>query len=360
MKRLVIVAPHFGRSGPTRQMIYLVSELSGHYDIEIICVQPEKSPNLKPELAKYPVKLTSSTKWNFLSRWLRLFMISLFNRANILHSYGFVPDLLCSLLVSRKKWVCVARNFPPEDYPSKFGAIRGGILAWAHLGLHRKCRYLVACSEALGRAYQRVGIPSTPICNAVRLPKRLAKLSKHAGQPRFVFVGNLIPRKRVDLACRLFEAVANNEATLDVVGGGGEFANLQKKFGHNPNIVFHGPKTDVWPYIEKATVLINLSNSEGLPNAVLEGLATGCICVLSDIEPHQEIRDCIGDGVIVVALSNNPTDDELAVLAEAVAAALLEIPNDQAQLNLERARQAFGTSRLGAEFRQAYETMGNS
>lgn len=358
MQKLVIIAPHLGRSGPTRQMIYLASELCDKFDIEILGVQPEKNSNLKSELVGFPVRFTLSTKRNFLLRWLRLLALALSGRIDVFHSYGFLPDLLCALVVPRKKWVSVARNFPPEDYPPKFGPALGGFMARVHLGVHRKCKYLVACSQSLGKAYQRIGIHNTPIRNAVRVPAAAAGFEKKGTAQRLVFLGNLIPRKRVDLTCRLFEALKNNHAEMDIVGGGSELEALRGKYGKNPRIHFHGPQADVWQFIANAHILINLSASEGLPNAVLEGLSAGCICLLSDIEPHKEIGESIGAGVIILAATDSPTEDELAALAAKAESKLAQIPDDQRQINIDRAQLAFGTSRLAEEFERHYATMG--
>ena len=220
MQKLVIIAPHLGRSGPTRQMIYLASELSDKFDIEILGVQPEKNSNLKSELVGLPVRFTLSAKWNFLLRWLRLFALALSGRIDVFHSYGFLPDLLCALLVPRKKWVMSQRNFPPESYPPKFGSALGGFMARVHLSVHRKCKYLVACSQSLGMpisASEFIIHLSAMLC-VCRMRRQVLK--KGTAQ-RLVFLGNLIPRKRVDLTCRLFEAL-NNRAEIDIVGGGSE------------------------------------------------------------------------------------------------------------------------------------------
>ena len=113
MRKLVNVAPHLGRSGPTRQMIYLVSEVGKKFDVEILCVQPESASSIKAALDQLPVRLSLATCWTFVLRWSRLLFLSILAELTF-HSYGFLPDLLCMVLLSRKKWVCVARNFPLE------------------------------------------------------------------------------------------------------------------------------------------------------------------------------------------------------------------------------------------------------
>lgn len=357
-KRIVFVVPHLGRSGPTRQMIYLVSALNKKYDIEILGMQPEKSINLKSELDGVTLRFTLANKFNFVWHWLRLLILAFIGRIDIFHSYGFIPDLLCAVLVPRKKWVCVARNYPLEDYPAKFGTVKGKILARVHLSVHHQCSNLVTCSVALGKAYARVGIASKPIRNAVQFQELSSEIIKSTHPQRYVFLGNLIPRKRVDLTCRFFEILSDFDMELDIVGGGEELKDLQVKYNDNPKIHFHGPQTNVWPFIEKAHVLINLSSSEGLPNAVLEGLSAGCICILSDIEPHKEIHECIGDGVILIPIYDDLKDDKIALLVALANQKLEQLPDGQDKINLKRAKAIFGINRLAAEFKKQYESIG--
>jgi glycosyltransferase involved in cell wall biosynthesis len=50
-----------------------------------------------------------------------------------------------------------------------------------------------------------------------------------------------------------------------------------------------GPTRDVRPYLWAADAFVFPSQREGMPNAVLEALATGLPLVLSDIAPHREL-----------------------------------------------------------------------
>ena len=98
---------------------------------------------------------------------------------------------------------------------------------------------------------------------------------------RFVFVGNIITPKNVRLMCHLFSHFNLKDSVLDVVGGGAELEELKLEFRHNTQIQFHGPQSNVIPFLQDADIFLNFSNSEGLPNAVLEALMAGCFCVLS-------------------------------------------------------------------------------
>ena len=48
---------------------------------------------------------------------------------------------------------------------------------------------------------------------------------------------------------------------------------------------------DVLPYLQAVDYFISASSDEGLPNSVLEALATGLPVLLSDIPSHREILE---------------------------------------------------------------------
>jgi glycosyltransferase involved in cell wall biosynthesis len=64
---------------------------------------------------------------------------------------------------------------------------------------------------------------------------------------------------------------------------------------------FVGFQADPVSFIQEADVFINPSFTEGHPVAVLEAMAAGKICLLSDIPPHRELSS---DGVEYFSLSD--------------------------------------------------------
>ena len=55
------------------------------------------------------------------------------------------------------------------------------------------------------------------------------------------------------------------------------------------NVSFLGNRPNVWEYLRLADYFVSSSKAEGMPNAVLEALASGLPVLLSDIPSHQEI-----------------------------------------------------------------------
>lgn len=107
-----------------------------------------------------------------------------------------------------------------------------------------------------------------------------------------LFLGRLVPEKQVDT---LIAAAARAGAgTQVVVTGGSAYTDgylARLRAAAPPNVVFTGPRFD----LEKRMLLTHArafalpSRVEGLPIALLEGLAAGLPALVSHIAPHLEV-----------------------------------------------------------------------
>ena len=352
-KSILFVVPHLGRSGPTKQLSYLVAELQSRgFDITIFGLMPEKPHNLHHLFDAQKITLNLANRRNALFRVFHLISLVIFRQFHVVHTQGLVPDVICALIMPKRKWVAVARNFPPEDYVQKFRGARGQMMAKLHLFAHHRCHNLVTCSKSLGQSYATLGLATHPIMNAIHdFP--IAKTA--SAKKRFVFVGNIIPRKNVRLMCHLFSHFNLKDSVLDVVGGGADLEDLKLEFRLNTQIQFHGPQSNVMPYLQDADIFLNFSNSEGLPNSVLEALMAGCFCVLSTIEPHEEIRSEIGHGVLTFHMPEIYDEKIVADLAAEISSQLSRLPQSKMNINRQQVLRKFGTKRLGEEFIEFYE-----
>jgi glycosyltransferase involved in cell wall biosynthesis len=103
------------------------------------------------------------------------------------------------------------------------------------------------------------------------------------------------PGKNVSVllsACRL---LSRAEPTIVALcGTGAETARMAdelKKCRGNVQIRGLGYVSNIWAWMKRADVLVSVSEFEGRPNAVLEGMACGCPLVVSDIPAHREFLD---------------------------------------------------------------------
>lgn len=102
-----------------------------------------------------------------------------------------------------------------------------------------------------------------------------------AKSPRFIWVGQDIPRKNLPLALQIFETLRSTDfpdATLDIFGC--ESGSVYAKNG----MTFHGWVSHIdWPSYQNDGILLLTSFREGLPSAVLEAVRHGLLCITADV-----------------------------------------------------------------------------
>lgn len=113
-----------------------------------------------------------------------------------------------------------------------------------------------------------------------------------------VCVGRLTAKKRVDILLQAWESVhrVHTSARLLLLGDGPEQTALQAladELDLGLSVTFYGAQPDILPYLHAADVFVLPSVSEGLSNALLEAMAAGLPCIVSNIGGNV---DLITDG----------------------------------------------------------------
>lgn len=116
---------------------------------------------------------------------------------------------------------------------------------------------------------------------------------------RVLFLGRLAAQKRLDTLINAWKEVISPASSLQlqIAGDGDQRAHLDalvKTVGITANVNFLGQLDDPQTALEQAQLFVNPSESEGLPNAVLEAAACGVPLILSDIPIHREIAETVG------------------------------------------------------------------
>ena len=293
------------KSGPVQQMLNIIKHLdTAVYEPHLVTLYPE--PTEDSQLEKYLpyVKHHYAPTGKIamvlgLDKNLRALLDEI--QPDVIHSLGVFPDFAVSRM---KKWkqVITSRNFVYEDYPAKFGKIQGIILAWLHLyAMKRTCKTL-ACSESLSKIYkERLGLQFDYIRNGVDVEQYTMPTSdekenirKELNLPEntfvFVYTGQIIERKNLGFLLESYTSSFNgNDTYMLILGGGALLDGYKEQFGQYKNVEFRGSVQNVNQYLKACDVYVSTSKSEGLPNGVLEAMATGLPVVLSDIEQHMEI-----------------------------------------------------------------------
>ena len=129
----------------------------------------------------------------------------------------------------------------------------------------------------------------------------------------YISTGSFIPRKRIEETIKGFLKANIKESILLLLGDGILFKALYSKYAMHKNIIFYGKTNKVEEFLQLSDVFISSSESEGLPNSVIEAISCGLPVILSNIPQHKEILDELKELGKVYELGNI---DELTKLIQ--------------------------------------------
>ena len=302
MKKILYIVSTLKRSGPTNQLFNIIKNLDRSvFQPVLITLSPEPKDSKWQDYQSLGIAMHSLN----LSRLGGLFFAKsklgkLIHeiKPDLIHTQGIRADSLMASMRIKTPWVLTSRNFPYEDYPSKFGRFRGEFMARKHVSVQKSCLNVVACSKSIQKQLDSVGVKSVAIQNGVDLNvKDITCIANEIFEsPIFISVGSLIPRKNMRLiieAFNLWKTELSASGSLVILGDGFEREALEVLGGDS--VHFMGNVSSVADYLASADYFVSASLSEGLPNTVLEALSAGLPVILSDIPPHQEIHaECNG------------------------------------------------------------------
>jgi glycosyltransferase involved in cell wall biosynthesis len=169
------------------------------------------------------------------------------------------------------------------------------------------------------------GVPAarlTTILNGVDTDYFRPSASPAAGPPRVLSVARMVPEKDHDTLLAAFHllAPAHPEAELWLVGDGprlAEVKDLARRLLPGDRVKFLPTREDLRPLLQQASLLVLSSQTEALPNVVLEAMAAGLPVVATRVGGVPELVEINRTGWLV-----NPGD------APALAAALSQAASD--------------------------------
>ena len=162
----------------------------------------------------------------------------------------------------------------------------------------------------------------------------LTRFHALASVPRpydLILVAHLTPVKRVDLFLHTVRVLARDLPQVRaVIVGSGEreaaYRALAQELGVDGRTHFAGFQKDVLPWLNQSKIFVLTSESEGLSLAMMEAMAAGLPCVVSDV---GELGELVEEGVNGHLVQNQA--------AEGFAAALRPLLQDAALLSRQSA-----------------------
>lgn len=153
----------------------------------------------------------------------------------------------------------------------------------------KSANLVVLLHEGLIPVAKKLGLPYTVIHNGVDLRKyRAARpasdIPKSAGEVFIAYSGRLESVKGYDDLLAVAPDIIRKYPNVKFFFIGnteGKEAEVQKYA--SDRIIFTGHRTDIPSVLKRMDVFVLPSYSEGLPNALMEGMAVGCAPVASDV-----------------------------------------------------------------------------
>ncbi|EKO3926078.1 glycosyltransferase [Vibrio metschnikovii] len=295
MKKILYIVSTLKRSGPTNQLFNIISNLDREtFNPIVITLSPEPEDSRWLDYQSLDIEMHSLN----LSRLGGLFLAKVKLKSliaklqpDLIHTQGIRADSLLSSFSLNIPWLMTSRNYPVDDYPTKFGILKGSIMVKQHLSAMERCENLVACSKTIEKKLNDHGLKCFAIQNGVsslKVNKLDIDLYSNLSHPIFVSVGSLIPRKNMELLISAFSQLpVDTRGSLVILGDGPLMGSLKAK--NVDGVYLLGNVNNVSDYLAGADCFLSSSLSEGLPNTVLEALSAGLPVILSDIESHLEI-----------------------------------------------------------------------
>ena len=149
-----------------------------------------------------------------------------------------------------------------------------------------------------GVPYQQLKI----LPNSIDVAKLICKKKERTTD--LIFIGSLIPVKRVDIIIDMLESISKRmkEISLIIVGSGSQDERLRKKvknFNLKSNIKFIGYTSNVTYWLCRSKVLLLASESEGRPTVIMEAMICGTVPVVLDVGDIRDICSSGKDSILV-------------------------------------------------------------
>lgn len=214
----------------------------------------------------------------------------------IIHSHCFRSTLLISKLKKVKKMVTIHADIR-SDYRYAFGFFKSKTITSIFFNSLKKIDVIVCCSKSVRSEITKICKKGVEyIQNGVDLEffnldttkiEIRKKLNLDLEKKIYISVGSLCERKNAYFIAKEFNKIKLKNEILIFLGDGIQKEKI--KLLGNKNILCVGNVNNVFEYLLSSDYYISASKSEGLPNSVLEALATKIPVLLSEIPSHKEI-----------------------------------------------------------------------
>lgn len=231
-------------------------------------------------------------------RLLTIKKIQDFNRSirninpNIVHFNAFEADLFSSFVNKKdRKLISTAHNMGKYDFVPTYGNFIGYVMGIVQKHLYKHMDLVIGVSKTVTTYYKKMNITDVSLVyngTSISFNKTNKENIDNLSRPIGIYSGNFEKRKNVEFLFDTYSKLPN--AALMVIGDDPRNKEVLDQYRSKyKSIKFFGRVKNVSAYLQQADYIISPSLSEGLPMAVIEGMACNLPMILSDIPQHREL-----------------------------------------------------------------------
>lgn len=360
--RVIYLINSLKNGGPVNMLYTLVKYITKDVDrVIVIALKPAPENNMR-DFSDLNCKVIVLPRNSLKETVNQVQKIISDEQADIVHSHGGVADMVNSHLLGNHMSFSTVHCDPDADFSMKLGKVRGWLKATAFIHTMKKIQYPVACSETVAnKLYEKRKVKIGFVRNGIDLEKITQGLSNVSRQSLgitenaivLVFCGYLSKRKNVKFICDAFKNVERHDINLIVLGDGEQLEYVKDCSKVDNRIKAIGRISNVYDYLQISDIFVSASLSEGLPLAVMEGMACGLPALLSDIDSHMEIKCCCTEGIDLFGLNDSC---ELGNLINNLNKDVIKVKGSFAKKNILNYLNA---DRMGKDYYKLYRELVN-
>ena len=309
-KHLLIMISSMKREGSQKVACLIASGLEEECDVTVLCGNRREDSFAVDER----VKIETMPPFHYdLFRILSAFYVKKIKKSfgiDVSFSMLFGMNVLNVITRTGERVIVSERNDPRRAYPKRFIFTKF---------IYTFADHVVFQTEEVRSMYsRRVRAHSSILPN----PVSVSCMAGESRGKRVVNAARLHKNKNQELLIRAFARFheAHPEYTLTIYGEGEEEQKLRaltEQLGIEKQVQFPGNVPDLHEQIRDAGFFVLSSDTEGMPNALLEAMMMGLPCISTDCTGSADVIDPEENGLLV------PRGDE-----EALAAAMTRFAED--------------------------------
>src|SRR3989338_270594 len=272
----------------------------------------------------YSLKINSL--YLFPLAFVKLFLLVLREKPDVIHSYLFLDNLIARLIgkLTGKKVLCSKRD--SDRWKPWFVHIFNKLTAW--FADATVTNFKDGITELRKNSISENKIYYVPNGKNIKdyklkIPKEEAKRLLGFSERNLIitFTGRLVWYKGQDYLIKAFSSILAKypNAKLLLVGEGKNRKNLEQlvyKLNLNNKIIFLGSRNDI-PQILKATdIFVSPSLRDGMPGVIMEAMAAGLPVIATNADGSKDLIKNYENGIFIPIKDNDVITEKVIELIE--------------------------------------------